>query len=173
MEWYYLDNQDQQIGPLTEADLQDEISKGTVKKETMIWNESMDSWLPAASSSMKSHFKTPPPPSPVTTTPRNSPPAVSAAASFGRDDSLIYPSNPPRSPHSAWWSLLLPGVAQIVFGKTTMGVVFIVAVIVLLATGIAYPILLAVSIVDGYMTGNRLKEGTPVGKWQFFPGKKK
>jgi len=120
MEWYYLDNQDQQVGPVTEADLQDLISKGIVKRETMVWNESMDSWLPAASTSMSSHLKNPPPPSPVTTTPKNAPtaPAVSAAAGFGRDDSLVYPTNPPRSPHMAWLSLLFPGVAQIFFGKT-------------------------------------------------------
>jgi len=181
MEWYFLDNQDQQVGPVTEADLQDVISKGIVKNETMVWNESMDSWLPAASSSMKSHFKTPPPPSPVTTTPRNAPPApvVSASVGFGRDDSLVYPTNPPRSPHMAWLTLVGPGLSQIVFGKTQMGIASIIAFNVLMALSNFAPILgilliplWVTMIVDGYMTGNRLKEGTPVGKWQFFPGKK-
>lgn len=183
MEWYYLDNKDQQVGPLTETDLQDVINKGIVKKETMVWNESMDSWLPAASSSMKSHFKISPPPSLVTTTPKNVPqlPAVSAAAGFGRDDSLVYPTNPPRSPHMAWLNLLGPGLAQIVFGKTPMGITGIITVNVLQIISVApqteflgiliFPLWI-VSIVDGYMTGNRLKEGTPVGKWQFFPRKK-
>ncbi len=176
MEWYYLDKQDQQVGPVAEADLQDLISKGIVKKETMVWNESMDSWLPAASSSMSSHLKNPPPPSPVTTTPRNVPPApsVPAAAGFGRDDSLVYPTNPPRSPHMAWLSLLFPGVAQIFFGKTYLGGICIVACFILtILTGIAYPLILAAMIVDAYMTGNRFKEGTPVGKWKLFPQKKK
>lgn len=184
MEWYYLDKQDQQVGPVTEADLQDLISKGIVKKETMVWNESMESWLPSASSSMSSHLKNPPPPSPITTTPRNAPPApaVSAAAGFGRDDSLVYPTNPPRSPHMTWLNLLGPGLAQIVFGKTPMGITGIITmnVIQIITTvapdaailGILILPLWIVSIVDGYMTGNRLKEGTPVGKWQFFPGKK-
>jgi hypothetical protein len=175
MEWYYLDNQEQQVGPLTEDALQNVISNGTIKKETMVWNESMESWLPAASSSLKSHFKTPPPP-PTSTTPRNASPvpAVSAAVGFGRDDSLIYPTNPPRSPHSAWWSLIFPGVAQIVFGKTPMGITCIAVCFILsiLTAGVTYIFILAAAIVDAYMTGNRLKEGTPVGKWQFFPRKK-
>lgn len=183
MEWYYLDNQDQQVGPVTEADLQDVISKGIVKNETMVWNESMDSWLPAASSSMKAQFKIPPPPSPVTTTPRNAPPlpAVSTAVGFGRDDSLVYPTNPPRSPHMAWVTSLGPGLSQIVFGKTQMGITGIVTFNIINVIcqfpgaeilGLLFLPLFVILIVDGYMTGNRLKEGTPVGKWQFFPGKK-
>ena len=47
MEWYYLDNEDKQIGPLADADLQEAIVKGTVKRETMVWNEGMAAWLPA------------------------------------------------------------------------------------------------------------------------------
>ena len=181
MEWYYLDNQDQQIGPLTEADLQNAISNGTIKKETMVWNESMDNWLPAASSTIKFHFKIPLPPSPVTTTPRNSPPSVYAAAGFGRDDSLVYPTNPPRSPHMAWLTSLGPGLAQIVFGKTSLGMASIVTFNFINVfsqipdfeiLGLLILPLWIIMIVDGYMTGNRLKEGTPVGKWQFFPRKK-
>lgn len=174
MEWYYLDNRDQQVGPLTEAALQDVISKGIVKKETMVWNESMDNWLPAAASSISSYFKNLPPSS-TKATPRMNPPVTSvpAAVGFGRDDSLVYPNNPPRSPHSAWWSLLFPGVAQVVLGKTSLGISCAAACFILTTlTGIAYPIFLVAMIVDAYMTGNRLKEGTPVGKWEFFPGKK-
>jgi hypothetical protein len=183
MEWYYLDNEDKQIGPLADADLQEAIVKGTVKRETMVWNEGMAAWLPAESSSAKSHFNAVASQSPNTTTPRNPPPsplpAISAAAGFGRDDSLVYPTNPPRSPNLAWLSLLGPGLAQIVFGKTSMGISGIVTsnLIFFLINFwenliILYPVLLTVTIVDGYMTGNRFKEGVPVGKWQFFPRNK-
>lgn len=175
MEWYYLDNQNKQVGPLTEIAMQEVIGNGTVKKETLVWNESMDSWLPAGSSSMSSRIKSNPPPPPVTKIPINSPPApvVTAAVGFGRDDSLVYPTNPPRSPHMAWLNLLFPGVAQIFFGKTYLGTVCIVVCFILSAlTGIAYPLILAAMIVDAYMTGNRLKEGMPVEKWQLFPKKK-
>jgi hypothetical protein len=183
MEWYYLDNEDKQIGPLADAALQEAIVTGTVKRETMVWNEGMAAWLPAESSSAKSHFNASTPQPTYATTPSNAtpspPPAISAAAGFGRDDSLVYPTNPPRSPNLAWLSLLGPGLAQIVFGKTYMGISGIVTfnlIFVLSAfwesLPILYFLLLIVTIVDGYMTGNRLKEGFPVGKWQFFPRNK-
>lgn len=185
MEWYYLNNEEKQIGPLADADLQEAIVKGTVKRETMVWNEGMDAWLPAASSSAKSHFTDPMPQAPYATTPNNAPPsptpAISPAAGFGRDDSLVYPTNPPRSPHMAWLSLLGPGLAQIVFGKSSMGIsgiitfnalaLIIIQIFPLFSLFLLF-LLYITAIVDGYMTGNRLKEGTPVGKWQFFPRKK-
>ena len=182
MEWYYIDNEEKQIGPLGDADLQEAIVKGTVKRETMVWNEGMDAWLPAASSSAKSHFNSQTPQAPYATTPRNGPPspppAIPASAGFGRDDSLVYPTNPPRSPHMAWLSLFGPGLAQIVFGKTYMGISAIITFNLIIALsglweslGLLIFVLWIATIIDGYMTGNRLKEGVPVGKWQFFPRK--
>lgn len=99
----------------------------------------------------------------------------------------------------SWLNLVGPGLAQIVFGKTWMGISTVViftflgyidtflgainseflrkdvdpgflAVIQLLNSLLLLG-LLAASIVDAYMTGNRLREGQAVGKWQAFPRK--
>ena len=106
---------------------------------------------------------------------------INEASSFNRDDSKIYPSNPPRSPHLAWLNLLGPGLAQVVYGKTGLGVAAIVLTnmisffiyfsIPLLTTfcGIAYLGLLITSIVDGYRTAVALRNGLAVGKWKLFP----
>jgi len=103
------------------------------------------------------------------------------ASSFNRDDSKIYPSNPPRSTHLAWLNLFGPGLAQVVYGKTSLGVAGIVLThvisffsyfpIPLLTTvcGIAYLVLLITSIVDAYKTAAALRNGLAVGKWQLFP----
>lgn len=103
------------------------------------------------------------------------------ASSFNRDDSKIYPSNPPRSPHLAWLNLFGPGLAQVVYGKTSLGVAGIVLThvisffsyfpIPLLTTvcGLAYLVLLITSIVDAYKTAAALRNGLSVGKWQLFP----
>lgn len=184
MEWYYLNDLDQEVGPHSEAELRDLIGSGALKKETMVWNEGMENWLSAAESSLSSLFESPSAqrvaPPLIVKTPENHPPRppnLSPAVGFGRDDSLVYPTNPPRSPNLAWLTLLGPGLAQIVFGKTSMGIVSIVVfnfVIVPLSFFIPMiPILIYMTllIIDGYKTGNRLKEGIPVGKWQLFPGK--
>lgn len=97
----------------------------------------------------------------------------------------------------AWLNLIGPGLAQIVFGKTWFGVAAIGAFTLLSyfdsliqmvigdrePSGLAraflvllFLLMLAIliaSIVDAYMTGNRLREGQPVGKWQVFPRKSK
>jgi hypothetical protein len=103
------------------------------------------------------------------------------ASSFNRDDSKIYPSNPPRSPHLAWLNLFGPGLAQVVYGKTSLGVAGIVLThvisffsyfpIPLLTTvcGVAYLVLLIASIVDAYKTAAALRNGLAVSKWQLFP----
>jgi TM2 domain-containing membrane protein YozV len=185
MEWYYLDNQKQQIGPSDEADIKNLAANGAIKKTTMVWNESLENWLPACDSSLGTLFaasKTPPPapnPAPAKTPPSHMPDPTVA---FGRDDTLVYPTNPPRSPHMAWLNFMGPGLAQIVFGKTWLGIASIISVnFTILVTsafgkdwigGWFYLALMIASIVDAYMSGNRLREGQPVGKWQVFPTKK-
>lgn len=82
----------------------------------------------------------------------------------------------------AWLNFMGPGLAQIVFGKTWLGIASIISVnFTILVTsafgkdwigGWFYLALMIASIVDAYMSGNRLREGQPVGKWQVFPTKK-
>jgi TM2 domain-containing membrane protein YozV len=81
---------------------------------------------------------------------------------------LVYPKNPPLSPFLAVLNILLPGAAQLVYGQVAKGIVICIATYALLAFGIGV-ILYFVAIVDAYMVGNCLKNGKPVGQWQFFP----
>jgi len=43
MNWYYA-LEGQQIGPVTDAELQNLISAGTIKKDTLVWHEGMPAW---------------------------------------------------------------------------------------------------------------------------------
>lgn len=84
---------------------------------------------------------------------------------------VVYPRNPPHSPHWCWLNLLLAGLAQIVHGQVAKGVVVLG---IQIASNLLLPVILALaigaaSIIDAYMVGKRLQEGTPVGKWEFFP----
>jgi len=82
---------------------------------------------------------------------------------------LIYPRNPPLSPHLALLSLLLPGVPQMVFGQTLKGIAILVVFIFGVPTGIIALAVLAASLIDAYMVGMTLQKGKPIGQWQVFP----
>lgn len=89
-----------------------------------------------------------------------------------KSGSLVYPKNPPLSPHLCWLNLLLGGLAQIMYGQVEKGLAILGMVIL---SNLILPVLLALvigilSIVDAYMVGTYLKKGNPVEKWQFFPG---
>lgn len=103
------------------------------------------------------------------------PAAAPATARAGTRDnqntSLVYPKNPPLSPHLCWLQLVCPGVAHLVFGQIAKGIVIFLAV-VLISTLIPVIGILAsygLAITDAYLVGAALKKGKPVGKWQFFP----
>ncbi|NLY02455.1 MAG: zinc-ribbon domain-containing protein [Rhodopirellula sp.] len=88
-----------------------------------------------------------------------------------RTPRLVFPKNPPLSPHLCWVNLILSGLAQMLHGQVAKGILLLVATI---GSNLLLPILLAlvigaVSIVDAYMVGKTLRNGTPVGKWQWFP----
>ena len=88
---------------------------------------------------------------------------------------MIYPRNPPLSPHICWINLLWPGVAQLIHGQKSKGLLFIILTFILwIFVALVIPAILilgiiAISIVDAYMVGNTLKSGKLVGIWQFFP----
>lgn len=84
---------------------------------------------------------------------------------------MVYPKNPPLSPHLCWVNLVLSGLAQMIYGQIAKGLVIL---IVTIASNLLIPFVLAIgvgaiSIIDAYMVGNTLKSGKPVGKWRFFP----
>jgi len=184
MEWYYAGKHDEQLGPLAEDDLRAMLERKELDAATPVWNDSMEDWCAVKDTVLAESLpkSTPPPLERSSRAPK--PPG---AAAFDRDDRLVYPPNPPRSPHMAWINLLGSGLAQIVFGKTALGITCIGATTVfnllyhLFGTDYDEPtgfgvfvivlslILFIGTMVDAYMTGNRLREGQPVKRWQLFP----
>ncbi|WP_409998428.1 zinc-ribbon domain-containing protein [Bradyrhizobium sp. SZCCHNR1075] len=84
---------------------------------------------------------------------------------------LVYPRNPPLSPHLCWLGVLLPGVPQIVYGQVWKGVVLLTAAffVAALVTPAGLALIIA-SVWDAYKIGKKLASGQPVGKWEFaFP----
>lgn len=182
MEWYYADEKENQIGPVSEEQIKALAISGKVSAKTMVWQDGMSEWCPAETTDLKSILPqtTGPLPSPV---PRSIPPKLGNAGGFDRDDSKVYPQNPPRSAHLNWLNMLGPGLAQIVYGKVWMGVsgialntIFSYMIRVqimndespLLLSMLSF-ILLIASVADGIMTAKVLQSGRPVGKWKFFP----
>ena len=113
---------------------------------------------PMSAASAASPPVPPPPPPPPPPRPPGSPPS----------GKLIYPSKPPQSPHLAWINILLPGLSQILMGQTTKGIVLLIGSLVLLPIGIGALVWIG-SIIDGFLVGQVLQSGRPVGEWQFFP----
>lgn len=88
-----------------------------------------------------------------------------------RHGAVIYPRNPPLSPHLCWVNLAVSGLAQILHGQTAKGLTLLV---VTLASNLILPFLLAFgiglfSIYDAWRVGRALQRGRPVGKWEFLP----
>ncbi len=57
MNWYYA-LEGQQIGPVTDADLQNLVAAGTIRKDTLVWHQGMPDWAPyskAGSASASTH----------------------------------------------------------------------------------------------------------------------
>jgi len=85
---------------------------------------------------------------------------------------LIYPRNPPLSPHLCWLGLLIAGLPQLIYGQIGKGVVMFLAWFFLLGLVDDIPAFLAaclVSIIDGYKVGKALQQGRALTRWQFFP----
>lgn len=101
-----------------------------------------------------------PPPPPPTSSQGTPAPGV------GR--SLVYPKNPPISPHLSWLNLFIPGLSHFLMGQTMKGVVWLVGCFALWAVALGWAVQIA-STVDGFMVGQVLQSGRPVGEWQFFP----
>ncbi len=81
----------------------------------------------------------------------------------------IQPAVPPKDPMIALLlSLILAGGAgQIYLGQQTKGIVLIVATLLLSCIGVGF-IIWIVGIIDAYQLGTMLKNGQPIGEWQFF-----
>ena len=84
---------------------------------------------------------------------------------------MVYPRNPPLSPHLAWLTLICTGLPQFIHGQYAKGLIWCGLAVVswFLLPLIGVLILDAVAIIDAYMVGKTLMSGKPVGKMQFFP----
>ncbi len=83
---------------------------------------------------------------------------------------LVYPRNPPLSPHLCWVNFFLVGLAQMIHGQVAKG--FTIIGVTILVGLIFFPatlVLSLITILDAFLVGWKLKRGKPVGKWQFFP----
>ncbi len=71
-------------------------------------------------------------------------------------------------------SMLLTGLGQIIMGQSAKGFCMMLAAIflgiplIILTFGVAIPLIWAVSAVDAYKIATKLKQGSPVGAWEFF-----
>ena len=73
------------------------------------------------------------------------------------------------SPHLALLNVLLPGVAQIVFGQIAKGILMLLLHFVTFATVVIPLIIIVLSVIDGYKVGSKLRRTGAVGPWEFFP----
>ena len=83
--------------------------------------------------------------------------------------SIVYPKNPPISPHIAWLSIILPGIPVLIHGQMLKGIVLMVVSMISLVLPIITLGIIIASTIDAYKVGNVLAAGKPVGKWAWFP----
>ena len=83
MNWYYLDTQQKQIGPISEPEIQNLASSGKLTKTNMVWNETLTEWTSVAKTPLAAFCSTatpPPVPPPAPFTSPNPPNLAAASA---------------------------------------------------------------------------------------------
>ena len=164
-------NGDKQEGPVEQDTIAELIQAGQVTGNTPVWRDGMANWLQLSQTELSSYasVKVPPPFKGMSTPPP--PPAFAGSSSLQRNPEKVYPSNPPKSPHTCWWGLLLVGLPHIILGQTEKGVLFLIAALILgfFTAGLSAFVLVPLNIVDAYKVGKVLASGRPVGKREFFP----
>lgn len=87
-------------------------------------------------------------------------------------EGLVYPRDPPLSPHLAWLTLLLTGLPHWLYGQTAKGFIWLVVALaaMFLLPIIGWLVVDAIAIIDAYQVGNKLASGQPVRKMEWFPG---
>jgi TM2 domain-containing membrane protein YozV len=83
----------------------------------------------------------------------------------------IMPSDPPKDPiFMCILSFLLVGLGQFWVGQRAKGLLMLLAAFILgsVTVGIAIPIIWVLSAYDAYRIAAKLRDGRPVGQWEFF-----
>ena len=105
--------------------------------------------------------------------PTQPPPQAQSTAEGTRDQvraaDMVYPKNPPTSPHMAWLSIIWPGIPHLIHGQTAKGVVLMVVSVVSLIIPIITLGIIVASTIDAFKVGKVLDSGKPVAKWAWFP----
>ncbi len=105
--------------------------------------------------------------------PSQPPPQPENTAAGTRDQSratdMVYPKNPPVSPHMAWLCLIWPGIPHLIHGQTIKGIVLMITTVISFVFPILTLVLIVATIIDAFKVGKVLASGRAVGKWAFFP----
>ncbi len=102
---------------------------------------------------------------------KETPPGFHSNPPGGKLAPSVPPSTSSTSPHVALLNLIIPGLAQAVFGQVLKGVIILILYIATLPTVVAPLVIGVLSIVDGYRVGKRLRANGTVGVLEFFPPK--
>jgi TM2 domain-containing membrane protein YozV len=85
---------------------------------------------------------------------------------------LIYPRNPPYDPTliTILSTLLWTGLGQIVLGQVAKGCVMVVGsgALACCTCGVSLLVTWPLGAIDAYRVATKLREGRPVGEWEFF-----
>lgn len=84
---------------------------------------------------------------------------------------MVYPRNPPLSPHLCWLSFVVVGLPHWVFGQVAKGFIwfFTGCILGLFSVFIGWFVVGIVACIDAYLLGKKLTRGEPVRKMEFFP----
>ncbi len=139
MRWFYHNGSDQ-IGPYQDDDMITLVQEGSIRPDTMVWQEGTPAWVQARTTRLGAYLTVPasPPMMPPSLTPPPMNPAL-ATPPFGRPaqplpphspgqpvpDDYIRAPTPPKSLYHCWWVLLSPSIPYFVFGQTGKGFMFL------------------------------------------------
>lgn len=164
---------DQKLGPLEETVIRQMLMAGQITSDQLAWKQGLTEWVPlknllqnqcpqcATSLNVGVRFC---PKCGVAA--QGTPPAAHGDAS-----TMVYPRNPPLSPHVCWLNIILSGTAQMLHGQIAKGIFFAIVSIIAFFFGMGFGGLVVcfISIVDAYKVGKVLKSGRPVNKWEWWP----
>ena len=187
MKWYYHDGTNQ-IGPFEDAQIVELVKNGTVKHQTQVWKEGAPAWGQAATTELSQYLTQMPPPM-APPPPVFMPPPVTAQGYYPppvqAQSNLVYPRQPPRSPGwMAFASFMILGLGQGLLGQKAKGWTIFLSTIVLYnilavvlydslgfhgGRFVAWTILAVPAAIDAFKVAKRLRNGKPVGRWDFFP----
>lgn len=88
-----------------------------------------------------------------------------------RNDNTVYPDQLKVSPNTASiLSVLVIGLGQMINGQLIKGLLMLVGAMFIgaITSGLAAPILWVISAIDAYMCANKLKQGQPIDRFNFF-----